>query len=154
MYDRILIPTDGSDAVETAVEHAFGLAEAYDATVHVLYVVEPPYAADAAMADVYSSLEAAGERIVTDVGERAAAADVESVTATRTGTAHREIIEYAEAEGVDVIVMGTHGRTGLQRLVLGSVTERVVRLSPVPVVTVRSDRDEAEDESETGEATE
>ena len=61
------------------------------------------------------------------------------MTAVRRGDPHETIIEYADDVDADVIVMGTHGRTGLDRRVLGSVTERTVRLSDVPVLTVRAD---------------
>ncbi|TKX74832.1 universal stress protein [Halorubrum sp. GN11_10-6_MGM] len=62
-------------------------------------------------------------------------------TAVETGTPHSAILEYADANGVDLVVMGTHGRTGVERYLLGSVAEKVVRLSDVPVLTVRADED-------------
>jgi nucleotide-binding universal stress UspA family protein len=75
---------------------------------------------------------------VAEVCDHALDIGVHCVAAVRHGTPHREILDYADETGVDLIVIGTHGRTSLRRTVLGSVTERVVRLSAVPVLAVRT----------------
>ncbi|QZP36914.1 universal stress protein [Halobaculum magnesiiphilum] len=142
MYDRILVPTDGSTAVEGAIERAIDLAETYDATLHALAVVEPVYTVNEGLGSIYETLEAGARESTDEVAERAAAADVTAVTALRTGVPHREILDYVDDEEIDLVVMGTHGRTGLDRYLLGSVTEKVVRLSDVPVLTVRHREDE------------
>ncbi len=142
MYDDILIPTDGSDGALKAFEHALELAEMYDSTVHLLYVVEPIHTADVGTEQVLDAMRAEGERSLKELADRAEPNGVEAVTEVRIGSPHREILEYADEEGMDLIVMGTHGRTGLSRHLLGSVTEKVVRISETPVLTVR--RDEAE----------
>lgn len=141
MYTDILVPTDGSTASATAVEHAIDLASHYDATLHVLYVVDVTgYSALEVGADVVANaLEEEGEDAVGDVISAAEAKDIATVSMIEHGTPHRAIIDYATAEAVDLVVMGTHGRTGVGRFLLGSVTERVVRTSPVPVLTVRGD---------------
>jgi nucleotide-binding universal stress UspA family protein len=141
VYTDILVPTDGSTASATAVEHAIDLAAHYDATLHVLYVVDVTgYSALEVGADVVASaLEEEGEHAVGDVVSTAEGAGVDSESRIEHGTPHRAIIDYATAEAVDLVVMGTHGRTGVGRFLLGSVTERVVRTSPVPVLTVRGD---------------
>ena len=146
MYTDILVPTDGSTASATAVEHAIDLAAHYDATLHVLYVVDVTgYSALEVGADVVASaLEEEGEDAVGNVARTAEGAGIETQSQIEHGTPHRAIIEYAGAEAVDLVVMGTHGRTGVGRFLLGSVTERVVRTSPVPVLTVRGD-DEMEE---------
>ncbi|MFC7136201.1 universal stress protein [Halobaculum litoreum] len=146
MYDRILVPTDGSDAVDPAVDRALDLAATYDATLHALAVVEPIYTVNEGLGSIFDTLESDARAAVAAVAERGEAADVTVVTATRTGVPHGEILDYADEEGVDLIVMGTHGRTGLDRYLLGSVTEKVVRLSEVPVLTVRRDPDGVADE--------
>jgi Universal stress protein UspA and related nucleotide-binding proteins len=141
VYTDILVPTDGSTASATAVEHAIDLASHYDATLHVLYVVDVTgYSALEVGADVVANaLEEEGEDAVGDVISAAEAKDIATVSMIEHGTPHRAIIDYATAEAVDLVVMGTHGRTGVGRFLLGSVTERVVRTSPVPVLTVRGD---------------
>ena len=145
MYDDILVPTDGSAAADAAVEHAVTLAEQFEATLHALYVVD---------ATAYSSLEA-GSQMVAEALEEEGEAAVDRITAAAgdaglpvvesvvSGTAYRSILEYAGEEDIDLITMGTHGRRGLDRYLLGSVTERVVRSADQPVLTVRYHEDEA-----------
>ena len=140
MYQRILVPTDGSEATERAVENAVDLAKQYGATIHALYVVDSgTYGSLEAGADiVVESLEAEGQEAVEGVVQAAERAGVDVTTSVQSGTAHQTIIDYAEEEGCDLVVMGTHGRSGLDRYLLGSVTEKVVRRSDVPVLTVRT----------------
>ncbi len=140
MYDRILIPTDGSKASSGALEHAITHALEYDATLYALNVVDASiFAADIETGALIETHKAAGERAVSAVADRAAEAGLESVvTEVIIGRPHREILAYSEEQNIDLIVMGTHGRTGLGRYLLGSVTEKVVRLSEVPVLTVRT----------------
>ena len=137
MYDTILIPTDGSEGTDEAVRQGLELAQAFDATVHALYVVDQTY--PAAQWDFTTERE---ENIAT-MAVDAVAAEAEKIGVriekrVRRGVPHEEIIAYAEGNDADLIVMGTHGRTGIDRFVsAGSVTERVVRFSPVPVLTAR-----------------
>jgi nucleotide-binding universal stress UspA family protein len=140
MYHDILIPTDGSSGARRAIEEGVGLAGDFGAAVHALYVVD---------VREYSTLpatrtlrlneerEAVGERAVEEVVSRAAAEGVPATTAVERGVPHEEILRYADERGVDLVVMGTHARTGLDRFLLGSVTERVVRTADVPVLVVR-----------------
>ncbi len=140
MYDDILLPTDGSEGTSAATDHAATLADAFGATVHVL-----------AVADTRNRFETSAGGIGLDAWrkqetERAENAADETATqlpdgvtteqVTRNGIPQGEIVDYAEEADVDVMVMSTHGRTGLDHYLIGSVTERVVRTSPVPVVTV------------------
>jgi len=138
MYSEILLPTDGEPASEVALEHAVELADRYDARLHVLYVVDTAaYASfDAGAETIVSALKEQGEAAVESAVETAEAAGVPTVSAVVSGSPHAEIVEYAGTEGVDLVVMGTHGRTGLDRYLLGSVTERVVRTTETPVLTV------------------
>ncbi|AXG07516.1 universal stress protein [Haloplanus rubicundus] len=139
MYSDILVPTDGSDASAVALDHALSLAARYDARVHGLYVVdwEPYGLVEEGKSIVVDRLHDEGAAAVASVEEAAESAGVNVRTSVVEGDVHRRIIDYAGDEGIDLIVMGTHGRRGLDRLILGSVTERVVRSSPVPVLTVR-----------------
>lgn len=139
MYDRILYPTDGSEGAEAALEPAIDHACQYDASLHVLYVVEETAPAmEAGAPDVLDALERRGEEVIEDVRTRALEADVESVQATvAAGSPYRQIQRYVEDADIDLIVMGTHGRRGIDRYLLGSVAEKVVRTADCPVLTIR-----------------
>ncbi|WP_324662598.1 universal stress protein [Haloarcula sediminis] len=138
MYDRILVPTDGSDGMEPAVDHARDLAAVHGATLHGLYVVDTGSFAtlpvETTWEGVSGLLREEGEQAVSAFAEMAG--DVPVETAIREGNPSREIVDYADEFDCDTVVMGTHGRGGIDRLLLGSVAERVVRTAPVPVVTV------------------
>ena len=144
MYDDILLPTDGSDAADAAVENAISLAAKYDSTLHVLYVADTTeYSTVTFEDDVVDPLEQEGEGVVDGVVQRADAEGVVARGVVMQGGVFETIQNYVADEGIDAIVMGTHGRRGLGRALLGSVTERVVRTSDVPVLTVRqTDADE------------
>ncbi len=141
MYDRILFPTDGSDGTAAALEHAIDIASTYDATLHVLYVIEETYPVlKAGTPDTLEALEAEGERALEDARTRAKGAGLESIRGTVAGgSPYRQILAYVDEHDIDVIVMGTHGRRGIDRYLLGSVTEKVVRTAECPVLTVKSD---------------
>jgi nucleotide-binding universal stress UspA family protein len=140
MYERILVPTDGSEGTAAAVEHAVEIGAERDATIHGLYVVDKQIRLATSkenQAEVAADLRAEGERAVGAIADAAAEAGLESVTETVEGVPHRAILDYIEDADVDLVVMGTHGRTGRDRIVsLGSVTERVVGNATVPVLTV------------------
>lgn len=141
MYDNILLPTDGSEGTEGAVAHAFDLAKTYDATVHTLYVIDLKEVN--AIEHTFDTTEytaefrSEGESVLEDLEARAEDAGIEINTVLEEGVPHEVILEYSDDEEMDLIVMGTHGRTGLDRYLVGSVTEKVVRLSDVPVLTTR-----------------
>ncbi|MFC7079013.1 universal stress protein [Halorussus caseinilyticus] len=143
MYDRILVPTDGSDPAERAFEQALDLAATYDAELHVLYVVDvSALAGEFDAVTVVDKLEESGRKITRRLRERAESAGVSRVeTRVAEGVPYRAILDYAADHDADLVVMGTHGRTGIDRYLLGSVTERVVRKSDVPVLTVRGDEE-------------
>ncbi|RJS97636.1 universal stress protein [Halococcus sp. IIIV-5B] len=140
-YDRVLIPTDGSEAAAAAIEHGLAVADRYDARVHALSVVDVSGllgAPDVGMSpDLVDAWTEYGERAVSEVAERAADRGLDVTTAVEQGLPYRAILDYTRQEGIDLVTMGTQGRTGLERYLLGSVTERVVRTSDVPVLTVR-----------------
>jgi len=140
MYDDILVPTDGSAGMESVVEHAQETARRHGAAIHALYVVDSGSVTgvpmEASWNGIAETLEREGELAVAAV-ERLVDDDLAFERAIREGTPNREIVAYAADHDVDLIVMGTHGRGGLDRLLLGSVAERVVRAASVPVTTVR-----------------
>lgn len=141
-YDQILIPTDGSEAATAAIDHGLAIAEQYDATIHALSVVDISslaggYDGGAGLPTVIEALEEGCEQGVGEVVDRCEARDIDVVTEVAQGTPYRAIRDYIADEGIDFVTMGTHGRTGLERYLIGSVTERTVRTSEVPVLTVR-----------------
>jgi nucleotide-binding universal stress UspA family protein len=139
MYETILVPTDGSPGADAAAAHAVDLAKIHGATIHALYVVDvrmSPISAGMDHDEVVALVDESGERPTASVLDRAERAGVPAVEAIRLGVPHRVIEEYAEDEGADLVVMGTHGRTGIEHALVGSVTERVVRTLDVPVLTI------------------
>jgi nucleotide-binding universal stress UspA family protein len=145
MYDDVLLPTDGSEGTTAATAHAAELAETYDATVHVLSVAdarnrfESPtsgIAPEAWEEEQRSQAEAAIDATVDALPDGVAVRRV-----LREGVPHEAVVAYVDEVDVDVVVMGTHGRTGLDHYLIGSVTEKVVRRSPAPVLSVRLDDD-------------
>lgn len=141
MYERILVPTDGSAGVERAIEQAAALAAVHGAEVHSVYVLNTANFASLPMETswegVSDMLREDGEEALERVRNIVEGYDVPIRTHLIEGSPAREIVDFATEEGCDLIVMGTHGRGGIDRLLLGSVAERVVRGSPVPVLTVR-----------------
>ncbi|TYL36489.1 universal stress protein [Natronococcus pandeyae] len=134
-YQDILVPTDGSNESQQAAERGIEIAAALDATVHALSVVEGSATLKRDQLRVNAEQEA--EKSVDQVVDEAERMGVDVVTAVELGIPHETINEYALENDVDMIVMGTHGRTGLDHVLIGSIAERVVRTSPVPVLTVR-----------------
>lgn len=140
MYDRILFPTDGSETATSVFEYVLEIAAAHDATVHVLNVVDTTQAGlTDEREELIGSLEREGERYVEELAARGSHRDRSVVTDVRRGEPYRTIVAYAGASDVDLVVMPTHGRSALDRFLLGSVTERVVNAAPVPVLTVTPD---------------
>lgn len=141
MYDDVLLPTDGSAGSREAAAHAADLAARYGATVHVLSVADSRNRFESPSSGVAPEVwdETQREEAEMATGEALAALpdDLAVETHIRTGVPRTEILQAIEDLPVDIVVMGTHGRTGLDHYLIGSVAERVVRNSPVPVLTVR-----------------
>jgi len=139
MYDRILLPTDGSEEMGAVIEHAVSLADHHDATLHALYALDTAslnsLPMETSWETISSLLEEEGTTALEAVDEHIGDIDIEREIVE--GSPSRRIVQYAEDQDIDLIVMGTHGRGGIDRLLLGSVAERVVRTSSVPVLTVR-----------------
>lgn len=141
MYDAILLPTDGSASARRAASHGITLASLFDASIHILSVADIQRAAgpfDAGGID-----EAFRERLEEDALqaiheiERLASDRPDITTTVKKGDPATDILSYTERHDIDLIAMGNQGRTGVHRYIAGSVTERVARLSPVPVLTSR-----------------
>ncbi len=140
MYENILLPTDGSSTTVEALDHALAMASAHDARIHVLYVQDKrrSMAAGADTKDeIKRAIEVEGQRALEDAQVRIEDEGVECVVELDEGIPDRRIVDYAEEAGIDVIVMGTHGKTGPEQIAtLGSTTERVVKRAAVPVLVV------------------
>lgn len=141
---RILVPTDFSTTADAALDYAYVLAKQFGASIELLHVLDDPFVADGMAAEAYiSEAPVLRSAMLRDSQERLRhrATTHEGVphidTEVLFGHGARTIAEYATERGVDLIVMGTHGRTGFAHLLLGSVAERLVRTAPCPVLTVR-----------------
>ncbi|CAI49004.1 UspA domain protein [Natronomonas pharaonis DSM 2160] len=148
MFETVLMPTDGSKPAEGAVETGAELAAEHGATVHALYAVEPmplgkftagPEPASAEHGEILDEQKSEAKQALERVTELCADHGVDVVDTIEYGKPSEEILDYVDTEGMDAVVMGTHGRSGAERLVMGSVAEKVVRKSPVPVLTIRPD---------------
>jgi nucleotide-binding universal stress UspA family protein len=140
---KILVPTDFSQPADAALTYAKALAEKFGSRLQLLHVVAMPYAyplgAEAsafAMEELMTEVEASSRKTLEELGAKVGLpADRVSVRTT-IGTPVSEILDTIANDRIDLVVMGTHGRGMVEHLLLGSVAERVVRRSPVPVLTV------------------
>lgn len=143
MYDQILFPSDGSEPAASALAYALDVAVEHGGTLHVLNVADT--ARDSVVhvgGEVVDALETEGEEIVEAAADRARERGVPVETAVMQGDPAATIADYAEEYGMDIVVMPTHGRQGVERFLLGSVTERVINATDVPVLALNPDRDE------------
>jgi nucleotide-binding universal stress UspA family protein len=140
---RVLVPIDFSDASESAVQHAKEIAFTYGAEIDLLHVVEPPFYPSAYGIDATAfPTQEVVDRVEKQLGDMARdEIGYEHIMVEATvGHPPSEILNYVDENEVDLIVIATHGRTGLERALLGSVTERVLRRSPVPTFVVKPTR--------------
>jgi nucleotide-binding universal stress UspA family protein len=142
MVKRLLVPVDGSDPADAALE--FALEEYPDADITVLSVIDPTdvgygsiEAAPSTFEHLQKSAEERTQNVLDEAESRAADHGMTVTGETVIGMPSRAIVEWAENNDVDGIVIGSHGRQGVTRVLLGSVAESVVRRSPVPVTVVR-----------------
>lgn len=142
MSKTILVPIDGSEQSSDALSYA--IEEFPTATLVLLHVIDPVEAGYTASATVpgyseewYEHSKEAAEELLSDARDRAESEGLTVETLTDVGRPSRIIVEYVEENDVDQIVMGSHGRSGVTRILLGSVAETVVRRSPVPVTVIR-----------------
>jgi nucleotide-binding universal stress UspA family protein len=136
MFARILVPTDFSAPSEAALAYARELASQFDSALHLIHVAENPFLR-AVVKDRRSLEDAMVRRLqdrLTDADRKRGAVEI----LEQSDEPANEILRYARTADIELIVMGTHGRTGLARAVLGSVAEAVVRAAPCPVLTVHS----------------
>jgi len=147
MYQRILVPVDGSDTSRRGLDEAIKLAMLSGARLRLLHVVDEVSAAmgmadmGAVSADVFRLLKEGGEQLLAQAKAVVVAQRLEVDTVLVEGFAGRlcdQVLEQAQAWGADLIVLGSHGRRGVGRLVLGSDAEQIIRTAQVPVLVVRA----------------
>ncbi len=154
LYKKILIATDGSEHTEKAITHAIELAKLTGAGLHAVYVISivSPHAAleiksdsgtgsyeaiDASIEGLKNILRHEGDKAIKYIEELANTEGVDVTKWILEGQPAKEILKLAEEESVDIIVMGTLGRSGIEKFLLGSVADKVVRGSRIPVLVVR-----------------
>ena len=144
LWKRSLVPTDFSRSCQTARDYACELAGQFSAELHVLHVLEEQIVTVqpsefhllTPMFDL-NQLRASTELALNRIPGPARSGEIRVIRATRTGSPFVEIVRYARELDIELIVMGTHGRTGLRHMLLGSVAENVVRKAHCPVLTIR-----------------
>jgi nucleotide-binding universal stress UspA family protein len=143
MYDDILLPFDGSDGAAETLHHAGEIAHWSDATIHVIYVADTARDSVTVVEEqTVDALVQQGENVVDEAAKTLQTLGVSYETDVVQGNPAPTIVDYADRFGQDLIVMPTHGREGMSRYLVGSVAEKVVRLSSVPVLSVRMQPDE------------
>ena len=141
---RILVPIDFSKHSHKALIYAASFAEKFAAELHLLHILQDyavffpdPIAASAPALPPADQLTTAARTALDRLVQENKLQALRTQTEVRQGTPYQEIADYAREKEIDLIVMGTHGRTGLVHLLLGSITEKVIRWAPCPVLTVR-----------------
>ena len=148
MFNRILVPTDFSEPSDAALDYARRLARRFGASLHLLHVIEPFAAAGMVSNEMYNGTTPGQYELLVKEAQAKFAQRAfppgrepgKTTTEVMTGRSAQTIVDYASDHGFDLIVMGTHGRTGLAHLLMGSVAEHVVRTASCPVMTVREAR--------------
>lgn len=142
MFSRILCPIDFSEVTDEIIAYAADLAGRYGSELHVLHVIPnlnyfTPYESFLTPENLVAIEQNIGREVERDFQKVLAKLDREVVKVIRTGVTFVEIIDYIKEQGIDLVVMGTHGRSGIEHILIGSVAEKVVRKSPCPVLTIR-----------------
>ncbi|HUT69394.1 MAG TPA: universal stress protein [Desulfatiglandales bacterium] len=145
-YRKVLFCTDFSENADHAFEYAYGIAQRDEGLLYILHVIpdnpHQAYAAGFVDAETAEKIQRGiQEYLDTNYRERYVskiAAGVSFEIVTKSGREGEEILEFAKKEQVDLIVMGTHGRTGMEHVFFGSVAEKVLRRSPIPVLIIPS----------------
>ncbi len=139
---KILFPTDFSEGAQSALPYAINLAKQYGARLYIVHVIYDIAKATGLhvphinLDTVYEEIESFAKKELEKCGLEETR-DMDVVRAVLKGTPHKEIVRYAEANKIDLIVIGTHGKKGLERVIFGSTAEQVVKKAPCAVLTVR-----------------
>ena len=143
MFSKILVPVDFSEYTADILKHAMEIARRFDSTIHLIHVIPnmdyfTPYESFMAAENMVAVQKGIEAEVRKDLDEMAKGiSGIPVVKTVRTGVSFVEIVDYVRTEGMDLVVMATHGRGGLEHIIIGSVAEKVVRRSPCPVLTIR-----------------
>ena len=142
-FSNILVPTDFSPGFEIAFNYAIGIAKSMKSKLHIVHVIEPAvYPTDkgfspVAFVDLEKELEANAKTELNKIKEKLSSEGIDFKIELLYGKPSQQIIDYAEANGTELICIATHGRSGFEHLLFGSTTEKVLRKSKCPVLAVR-----------------
>jgi nucleotide-binding universal stress UspA family protein len=161
-FDEVLAPIDFSDHSRAALEASKAVASAYQSRLHLLFVAEQrtvPTFSDTGVpgvgvVEMDPEIVANAEKALQQLNESVGGPAVESKYHVREGNVSSDIIDFSETHGIDLIVMATRGLTGVNRFLIGSNTERIVRVAPCPVLTIPTEATEEADTDENVEAQE
>jgi universal stress protein A len=142
MFKKILCPVDFSEFTEDILSYGVGIAKKFDAELHLLHVIPnlnyfTPYESFLTPENLVVIERNIEGEVEKDFDKVVKKIDMPVKKTIKTGVTFVEIIDYVKQEGIDLVVMGTHGRSGIEHILIGSVAEKVVRKSPCPVLTIR-----------------
>jgi len=151
MFSKILVPVDFSEYTADIITHATEIALRFDSTIHLLHVIPnmdyfAPYESFMAAENVVAVQKGIEDEVQRDLENLAKGiSGTPVVKAVRMGVSFVQIVEYVRTQGIELVVMATHGRGGLEHIIIGSVAEKVVRRSPCPVLTIRPVKKQTKD---------
>ncbi len=142
MFSKIVCPVDFSEFTDEIIEYGVSIARKFDAEIHLLHVIPnlnyfTPYESFLTPENLVTMERSIEQEIERDFQKTVAKIPVPIKKVIKTGVTFVEILDYIKAEKIDLVVMGTHGRSGFEHILLGSVAEKIIRRSPCPVLTVR-----------------
>ena len=143
MFSKILVPIDFSEYTPDILKYATEIAQRFNATIHLIHVIPnmdyfTPYESFMAAENMVAVQKGIESEVQKDLEETAKGiSGIPVVRAVRMGVSFVEIVDYVRTEGMELVIMATHGRGGLEHIIIGSVAEKVVRKSPCPVLTIR-----------------
>jgi nucleotide-binding universal stress UspA family protein len=142
MFSKIVYPVDFSDYAKEILEYAVAMAKKFDAELHLIHVIPnlnyfTPYESFLTPENLVAIERNIEKDVAEDFDKLTKDLDIPVKTVVKTGVTFLEIIDYVKEAGIELVVMGTHGRTGIEHMLIGGVAEKVVRKSPCPVLTIR-----------------
>jgi universal stress protein A len=142
MFKKILYPVDFSEYTDEILEYAVAVAKKFDGELHLLHVIPnlnyfTPYESFLTPENLVAVEQSIVGEVNRDLAKITKKIDIPVKEAIRTGITFVEIIDYVKTENIDLVIMGTHGRSGIEHVLIGSVAEKIVRKAPCPVMTIR-----------------
>jgi universal stress protein A len=142
MFNKIVCPVDFSEFTDEIIAYGVSIAKKFDAVLHLLHVIPnlnyfTPYESFLTPENLVTMERSIEKEIDKDFQKTIERIDIPVKKAIKTGVTFVEILDYIKTENIDLVVMGTHGRSGFEHILLGSVAEKIIRRAPCPVLTVR-----------------